>query len=220
MTGAELRAQVKALMNLQGDLTDVAVDQARPTNSQIDAAVNFCRAMLWAKIGTDYRRKVIVTKTVAYTADAESVSLPTGAVGQPIYQVEWTPNGATSRQKLDAAQLEEFRDTTRKGLPAWYVIMGSVIGVRPIPSSAGVLTIWCVPAVTALTTSTSPSELHPDFHHIIATMAAIRLRRGLGDPTQGLEDQLQEDQYTMLAYYESLNADNSLAETGSTWSKY
>lgn len=213
MTLDELVTAVKGYLNMPNTS---ASSNGKPDNDTIKRAINQVAKNLHARITTGFGRRLGTSTTLSYTADSESLALPSAAQLQHVFRVEAAASGSSYPYDLDPMILAEFRNVSRKGTPRYFAIQGTSIFLRPIPTSAYTLTIWYVAGLTTLSGgSDTPSWLPDRFHDLIAVGAALRLRKVMEDPSQGLESLWDEEVREMDAWYFSMVKDNHVHETES-----
>jgi hypothetical protein len=210
MNRSQLRQRVKELMAM--GITDPTTDSGRPSNAQINQAITEARNMIYMKLQSELPRRFGQTTTLEYGSNVESMILPLAARGMPVFAVEYGATGETSRSTLDQATIEEFRNMSEYGDPMCYAVVKDVIYLRPRPQSSLTLTIYHTPVVVDMTDIDSPEELATPFHHLIAYGAAIRIKRGYGDPTDDMVNQFEEDFRTLVAHYETQQKDHHIQE--------
>lgn len=214
MNRSALRQRVKELLNMP--VTDAATDTGRPSNAVINQAIKEARLALYNELKATMPRRFGASTTVTYTATSESVALPSGAQGVPIFKVEAANSGETTKRTLEPAVLEEFVSLAQDGDPRVYAIVKTSIHLRPRPAVDMTVTLWHTPAAADLGDNTEPTELHADFHHVIGYGAAVRIARAFGDPHEGLLEQYQEDLAVCIRHYEAMTPDHHIHETEQT----
>lgn len=153
-------------------LTVSTADSA--TTTQIDTAINQARLRLVAR----FRLKVATT-TLDFTADTETVALPSDCT--EILSI------STADYLLQAINEQDFGQlTSGSGGPQVFVRDGTsaVIRVRPVPQSTenDAATIRYVQRPTALSSGTDvPSEVPDEFHDLVGELAVHRIAQNEED---------------------------------------
>lgn len=219
MNRSEMRQRVKEYLSMSS--TDPASDSGEvPTNSQINSAIKEARDLIYAKLQAEMPRRFGSSTDVAYTAEASSVSLPAAALGMVIHKVETKGASETYAHTLDAMVIEEFRNLANIGYPLAYAVEGSVLLLRPRPSTAQTVTLWHTPIVTDLADGTSPTEYPVMFHHLIPWCAALRIKTYLGDNASAMRAQFDDDFRLIVAHFENLARDTHVHEVGESGHYY
>jgi hypothetical protein len=163
MTFAELQTYVRDRLSI------ATSDTAKTT--QIKAALNRARDRLVAD-----ERLSISTANLTFTADTETVTLPSGVMEILSVATDSYVLAPLTRQELANYRLG---DATHIG-PLGYVVDGSGTTMRiwPAPTETDVVTasLVYVPEPTELSADAdTPSELPRAYHDLIAELAIIRL---------------------------------------------
>jgi hypothetical protein len=213
MTRDDLLVRVKQLINKPD--TTASDDSGRPKNAEIVQALEEARAKVYRKLFDMNPDRVAAVTTVAYPASTEAVTLPTSAQDTTILRVAQPTSSSVGafENQLKPIRMEEFVNVSELGTPRYYVITGQSIRLRPMPGSAVTLSVTYVPKLTALTASTSPTELGSEWHPILALSAAITLRRKNDDNYDGLKEEFDEWWSALLINIERRVNDNHIQLT-------
>lgn len=212
-TLTEIRQRVRELLSLPVTTSDTG----SPSNTQLDATVEDVRAYVYTMIAAKFARRMAVSTTMTYTASAESVALAAGLSHRMILAVEAVYPDSTDtkdRYALEEMTTQELLQADLDGTPNFYAIdyADAVIRIRPIPNVAKTLTVKYVPGLTALSTSTSPTEWPSEFHHIVISQGVYAwwLKKTKDPDWQGAVEDFEDRIMRLEAYIESIYPDTHL----------
>lgn len=197
------QATAKTVVQLQtsvrrfvGD-TESAAANRRWTDAEINEAINFEMAKMFAEWGLGNNAQALTSTTLSYTADSDSVALPSGPDVNPIFSVEdYTNSNAPVRMEF-----APYLESDAYNLDASYINaagyrwsrIGANIAIRPLAGETLTLRIWYVRSPYAFTLDGSGDETDATDNHpwpvgqeeLIALGAAIRLQQVDGEVPPG-----------------------------------
>ncbi len=188
MTLTELRAALRLRLLLEDttDSSNGSITQADGTKY-----INAAMRRLWADVFVSMNPDACTKRTtLTYTADAESVALPTSSPdlrGRPIREVLalGTAGGSVAdRHALTCRTIEEVQNYAESGEPEVYAVglADATIWVRPSPTEDTTLYIRYIAAPTALASnSDTPTFLPEEFHDLLVDAAALEYLESVAD---------------------------------------
>lgn len=194
-----------------GDGSAISGNQ-RWSDDDIRSAIDDQLREMWVEASGQDPSGALLSGTMTYTADAETVAIPTsvdpagyGIQGNQLYRVEdyTTPAAPSALEYIDPLTAANFDD-----LEGWF-LAGTSIGLRPIPETAKVLRIWWLANPILIGTTTAPTQdQHPfgvQHEELITLGAAIRLQEideePIGLTRQKRYDRLMERYTASCARY-------------------
>lgn len=164
------------------------------------ASATFTDTTIYGRITDAYRdlieeiaartpERLVTVATIAYTADAESVSLAAGLQNRDIRSLEqlsgtdYVPLDHVTLHQDEASRQSEAGPRVSGRSYGWRVEGGTLLYVMPKPTAALTLRARYIPAQAAITTGDSaalPSIVPVEHHPLIAAMAALTFKREVG----------------------------------------
>lgn len=172
-TLTNLRLMVREeLGDLLGD-TAPAADQERFSDTKIDRALIYTMFQMYRELSEEDPGANILEATMTYTADAESVALPSGVEASPIYKIELV-DSQSQRVLLRRVGLRQLEEST-SGDYVWTLLDRS-IAIRPKPQSALDIRVWYVGNPFNMTGGTPSTDQHPYpvAHEELLVLGAVR----------------------------------------------
>ncbi len=218
-TRSSTRQRVKEILGFPD--TSPSEESGSPSNDEINVMYDEARRAVRNEIARLYpERAAAADTTLSYTANSESASLPSATVGRRIlavYALPPTSSNAADKYRLDEIARIEFGNMGGKGSPSSCAIEGSLIYLRPIPTSTTTLYFSYVAGITATTDdSATNTDIPAEFHDIYAYKIAAIHKMLAGDPDADRMDRFYEMLLdSLLKHYESMVSDNGFRSTRS-----
>lgn len=176
---------VERMSEYQGGVAE-SDGTATIADSTIYARINDVMGELYHEAHEEDPSKFATTATMSYTADAESVILPSAVRTRPLVGVEFLSGvdylplrHGSNRQRED--YLGQFgRRGTWTDERLFYATEGDYIALFPVPSSTTTLRLRYVPALTEIDdtdAADSPTWLPAELHAVIALGVALSFKR-------------------------------------------
>lgn len=189
---------VKQLINKKPATS--ADDTGDPSNATIKAFINVARNELYNRMAAQFPTRFSTNVDGTYTGGAMQVTMPTSLFGRQILSVFWYATDISTAMPMACRNIAELPNMPGiSGTPVAYVVEGTRIYLRPIPSANMNLRYVYVPALTALSSGTdTPSEFPIDQHALIGTLAAAKIAARNMDTTADGLDALAKDGINQL----------------------
>jgi hypothetical protein len=167
-----------------------------PDNETIISFINIARNELYNRLAAQFPSRFASSEDATYTGGSAIASLPSSTVGRQIVAVWWyTGSPSSDFAPLSCKNVAELANLSNlRGWPAAYVIQGSSISLRPVPSADVVLRFVYIPVLTDLSSAANtPSEFPADQHSAIAILAAAKIAtRNMDATAEGLNQLAKE----------------------------
>lgn len=216
MNLSDLRERVKVL--LRDAVTDPAEESNLISNEALSAVINERRGELHAHLVTLFPARFIDSTTMTYASGSSSEELPAGAQYTKVMSVRMRTYNQTAPYEyrtLQVVSLTEAMGFEAAGIPIIASIQGMTrIRLRPVPDVAYTLELFYAPALTDLTDGDSPTEIPPQFHHVLAYAAAVRVKQMVDDPPGQLDSAYQEALSRLVAFIGAVADDHGLEGLG------
>lgn len=216
MNLSELRERVKVL------LRDVVIDPAEESNlisnAELNSIINERRGELHAHLVTLFPARFIDSTTMTYSSGASAETLPVAAQHTKVMSVRMRTYNQTAPYEyrtLKVVSITEAMGFEAAGIPIIASIQGMTkIRLRPVPDVAYTLELFYAPSLTDLGDADSPTEIPPQFHHVLAYAAAVRVKQMVDDPPGQLDMAHQEALSRLVAFIGAVADDHGLEGLG------
>lgn len=216
MNLSELRERVKIL--LRDVVTDPAAESNLVSNAVLSALINERRHELHAHLVTLFPARFIDTTTMTYASGTAAVALPSAAQFAKILSVRLRTTSQSAPYEYRTIKIVSVMEALgfeAAGTPVIASIQGMTsIRLRPVPDVAYTLELFYAPALTDLGDADSPDELPPQFHHVLAYAAAVRVKQMVDDPPGQMDMAHQEALSRLVAFIGALADDHGLEGIG------